>query len=531
MKNGYIGELSRYSIVYLLLLSVFISLKGWYSVNEFEKQNFPIYDGVIYEYQQNRRFLKFENDFSFKSRISQAIYEFESNPVSGLYNSIVILISPSMLSNDIEVIIRSFLGFFLFSLSVYYFLINKYKPIWILMLITILAHSPLFYHYRIGIGSYVPELVSAIYLMAGYLFLIVYIDTKRKILFILGLICFFIPIAFRFNFFAYLLLISLPVLIKLLINWKSFHSKDWKFIVIFSIPVLIVFVGNICYHFAAFYHYYTSVLYAVVSVPASLNYLLSNFSEYFGWYGFIACVLIFIGNSFFSVDNHYSKRCNFQSFGITFYPFIIFFVFFVFIMKSTNTPHIISIIAFFCLICVFLISFKTEPSSIKYIFIVSLSFLFILFTNYNDFNRFSKTNKEDEYEAHRFVSEYVAKKGVNSVLNVFDAMIEIPMNVRIFELKGKFIDSDEHFYTSDAHLTENCHSIKFCTEKYKKIINQLDLIVINENENDNYIEPLAKATRKNLRNLLKVSNNHKLVLNYPTKYYGNLLFYKTLRNP
>lgn len=515
-------------LCYLFTLSFFSVFKSVVSLDTFEENNFPVYDGVIYEYQQIKRYLKFNGDFSITSRYSQAIYEFESNPVSGIYNSLLIFISPTLLINDWDIYIRSFVGVFLLFFALYSYLNRINKPIWSLMFITILSCLPLFFHFRVGLGTYVPELISGVYLLAGYLLLLQFIDNKRRIYFVFGIVAFFIPILFRYNFFAYVSLLSIPILVKLIFQFSSFSRKQWMFILSVGMPWIAFLLYVIFFHFGSFYYYYTTVCYAIVSIPQSLEYLYGNLFDFYGLHFLILLPLLFVGNSIFRISKAFTRREKvFQLIEIVF-PFFIYFVFIVFIMKSTNTPHLMSILTLYFLICLSLFRIPIRstviPSKTQILLITSY-FLIVIYLNVSDLNKIKHTKPLDQYQAQKEVVNYVQKYHVKSLFTIFDSMQEIPTNVSLYSRGSNFVFSSNVYFSLDAYLKGSCQSITNCTESYIHTIDQTDLVVINQSENANYVEPMSRQIRAKLRNYLATSKIHYLASTLFTKHYGNLLFY------
>ena len=207
---------SKSSIIYLVLIAILSFIVAQTALNnrkKFDQTNIPVYDGVLYEFQQLKRYQKYDGNFGFKNRVSQSIYEYKANPVGGMYTVLLTLFAPSLLQNDIDILLRSFFGLFLFNLSFFIVFRRKYSNWWTFCLLVILSQLPIFYHYRIGLGSYTPELIGAVYLLAGYLFLYQFIKEKKNLFFLIGINAFLFPLAFRFNFFAYASLLSIPLIV------------------------------------------------------------------------------------------------------------------------------------------------------------------------------------------------------------------------------------------------------------------------------------------------------------------------------
>jgi hypothetical protein len=327
-------------------------------------------------------------------------------------------------------------------------------------------------------------------------------------------------------------LLSIPILVKLILQFSTFSRKKWVFILSLGMPWIAFLLYVIVFHFGSFYYYYTTVCYAIVGIPQSLEYLYGNLIDFYGFHFLILLPLLFVGNSLFRKSNEYTKReKGFQIFEILF-PFFIYFVFIVFIMKSTNTPHLMSILTLFFLFCIslFRIHLCSSVSITKaQILLITCSFLFVIYLDVSNLNKIKHTKPLDEYQAQKEVVNYLRKYHVNSLFTIFDSMQEIPMNVSLFSKGSHFVISHNVYFTSDTYLKGSCHSVSECIQSYIHTIEQTDLVVINQSENSNYVEKMSKKIRSGLRRYLATSKTHYLSHTLFTKHYGNLLFY--IRKP
>ena len=69
-------SISKTSAIYLfliVLISFIVAQTALSKRNAFDRTNIPVYDGVMYEYQQLKRYQKFDGDFSLKNRFSQSV--------------------------------------------------------------------------------------------------------------------------------------------------------------------------------------------------------------------------------------------------------------------------------------------------------------------------------------------------------------------------------------------------------------------------------------------------------------------------
>ena len=276
------------SIFYFLIISliIIISISQSNFIYYFFHENYlPVFDGVMNEKNQILRYLSFKGNFSLIERYNQLIYEFKGNPVSGGFNSLLILLDPNFLINDYDIILRSFFSLLFLYYSLISFFNLKLSKKTILFLILI-SQVPVFFHYRIGLSSYVPDLTSSIFLFSSYFFIFNYL-TRNKIFFLsLGLLSLLLAIFSRFNFFVYASLIYIPMVPLLVCSFKKLDLKSKKvlfnFIFIFLLLVFVVYY--IFYHFNDFMSYYSKpASYAKVTLRGSLYSVYSYFCEELGF--------------------------------------------------------------------------------------------------------------------------------------------------------------------------------------------------------------------------------------------------------
>jgi hypothetical protein len=524
---------SKSTKVYFVLIAIltFIIVKAAL-VNRvaFDQVNVPVYDGVLYEFQQLKRFQKFEGDFGLKNRISQTIYEYQGNPVGGLYTSLLTFFAPSLLQNNTDILLRSFVGFFLFGFSFFLIFRKKYSDFWAFSLLLLFSQLPILYNYRIGLGSYTPELIGAVYLLAGYLFLYLFVKEKRFIYFLIGFLSFLFPLAFRFNFFAYAFLLSLPIVILFIKEYKQFSVKLRWTLLFVGLAILSVFLINFFYHFNVFYIYYTTVCYAIGNLEASLIYFGQNIQEFYSYNYLVVLLIALVGNQLFRNREEIKWIPDFLASIVFLYPFIVYSIFVLFVMNSTNTPHIMSISLFFGILSLIVFRFPfnlhlKKSKSLQFgvgLLVVVSSLSLFSFTHY--FKPHQKIEKY--YEAQRFTINYIKKNKVKSMFNCYDAMLDIPINTALYNDQKIMIPYTGSFVTNDIYLRFSCKSYDTCLSQYVSQLEQADLIVINENETDPYILPMAKKIRCVLRQKLATGKTHKLVLRKNFKLYGPILFYR-----
>jgi hypothetical protein len=527
-------SISKSSLIYLFLIACLSFVVVHTAIDNrksFDHTNIPVYDGVLYEFQQLKRYQKFEGDFGLKNRISQSIYEYQGNPVGGLYTVLLTFFAPSFLQNDIDLLLRSFLGLFVFNVSLFLILRKKYSNWWAYCILLMLSQLPLLYHYRIGLGSYTPELIGAVYLLGGYLLLIHFLKTKKIIFFSIGLISFLFPLAFRFNFFAYAFLLSLPLIVLFIREYSKFTRRILRNFLVIGILIIGIFLINFFYHFKVFYSYYTTVCYAIGNLEASLIYYSQNIKELYSTPFLVLFFIAIIGNSLFKNEKEVKFLSSFWFACIFLAPYLIYSIFVLFVMNSTNTPHIMSISLFFGILIIPIISvgfFKTKNINFrKFQILISVFTIVFCCTSFiNTKHNNSERKLESQYETQRFTINYLKKHSVKSMFNCYDAMLDIPINTSLYNEKKIMIPYTGSFVTNDVYLRFSCRAFQACLAHYVDQVKKSDLIVINELETDPYILPMAKSIRIKLRKQLKVSKIHKLVLRKYFSFYGPILFYR-----
>ena len=522
---------NKYLILLFIILSLQVSSFSIYSVSHFEALNIPIYDGVMYDYQQIRRYENFNNDFSFINRFSQAIYEFKGNAISGLYSAIITFFTPSFLISKWDIFIRSFIGVFIFSISYYLFFKKYFFKKWIIISLCIFFQLPFFYHFRTGLGSSIPELVSAIYLLSGFMFILSGIDKIKVSYITIGIIVMFLSVLFRFNFFVYLVLISTPLLFVLIYKWRRFSLIQRKRLVIILVLFSIIFSGYISIYFSSFINYYTKGAYAFTTISISVSFMLEVFKEYFGITGILIFAVIIFGNSI----NLKEKPFYFKLIStniLLVIPFFVFFSFIVLYLKSTNVPHIMSIMALF--LSIFVISLKInfflKKVNIKIVQICLSIFLIIfIYINFHKIHQLSITNQY--LTQHKVVSFLDGKLMKNPSIKFrcfYDSAIEIPIIVALYNKQNKLYKLDGGFNVQDVFYPK---SVKEHTNEIISTLSSVDFVIINSAQSKGIqIGEKALKIQLNLRKYLYNNSKFKIVKTIPSTFYSNLLVFQKLQN-
>ena len=165
---------------YLILLSTFVTYKAYVAYDTFNLHNLPVYDGVMNENRQIHSYMRFKNNFSLIERYNQAIYEFTGNHLSGGFSCLLAVFNPNWFINDGDIILRSVISVLVFSIVLFSFLKLRISDFKAISIITLIFQLPLFYHYRYGLTTYIPEIPSSLFLLSGYLLILMYFKTEKK---------------------------------------------------------------------------------------------------------------------------------------------------------------------------------------------------------------------------------------------------------------------------------------------------------------------------------------------------------------
>ncbi len=521
---------TSFHILILICLSFFTCLKAKWAYEAFTESNIPVYDGVMYQYHQIKRYESFQGDFSWINHYSQAVYEFQGHYVTAAYNSFITFFCPSLLKNDLDIFIRGILTLLIFSFSAYVYFREKIGKLKTVVIIGIILQMPFFTHYRTGINTYIPELSCALLIISGYLLILHFFSTFQFKHFAVGLILMISTIGIRFNFFSYVFLLGLPLLFIYIKNWNNYSSKLKKLTLIYTIIILIFTGSYILYFYTPFYTYYTKTAYAYSTISLSFSTMLQDFWTYFSWEGYIILALIILVKKTIAIEN--SWKYNF----LILYPFLIFFIFIILILKTENIPHIISVMAFFFSMSAFLISpinklkINSKFTSILVIFLLGL-------INYSFLKSIDKNKNIEQYQVQNTLISFFTHKiqsnkaETPNYLCFFEGMTEIPINVAIYQKTNKLITNKEFFFNQDVFYKNglNCQNSSECFAYYKKNIGDIDYIIINSKPPIINLFPIARKLNIKMLTYLKTCSEFKVIKKIKSTYYGEIIIYQRIK--
>jgi hypothetical protein len=515
-------------LFFLLFLALEVTGVSLYSVISFENNHVPIYDGVMYDYKQIKRYESFHDDFSLLNRFNQSIYEYRGNPISGVYSAFLTFVSPTFLVSKWDIFIRSFIGVYLFSISFYFYFKNYLHKKWVLLLLALLFQLPYFYHYRTGLGSSVPELISAIYLMSGFLFILSGIDRINEKYISSGLLIMFFSVLFRFNFFVYLVLLSFPLFFYLFFAWRSFLIFQRKRILWSLAFFFLVFILYVSLYFSSFINYYTKGAYAFTTLSLSLNFMLSVFKDYINYEGILIFILILYGNLVFKRVVPFGKLQNIYPLLL---PFVIFFSFIILYLKSTNVPHIMSIMVFLLTLAFVSLKFNFNYFSIyKRINLFMLGLVVVCLVFFNLYSIRSQHPIDQYISQKKVVSylEYKLRKNPTLKFSCFyDSDIEIPIINALYVKSHILYSFQSVFNVQDIFYPK---SIDFHFNEIVATLSDVDIVIINAtSKNKIQIGRKALVIQNKVRSFLQTHSKYRLRKIIPSSYYSDLYIFEFIK--
>lgn len=523
-------------VIYLLLIIIAFTTcyKASYSYNTFNENNIPVYDGVMYEKNQIRAYFQYKDNFSLKERINQVIYEFQRNPINPGFNCVIALINPKWFINDYDIMIRSFLATFIFSLVLVRFLRNRTSDINKLLIIALIFQLPLFYHYRYGLGTYVPEISSALFLLSGYLLILIFFSTEKKWQLMIGLVLMSISIMFRFNFFVYASALLLPLFYSSISILRK--KGKWELIYFSSFGLLLlgfvfVYVLSKLSFFLGYYNH--PVPYQKFYLKNCLIGIIDDWRVDIGLIGLLVFLIVWILSNEEKLTNQ-KKMTNFY----LCYPYLFFIGFIYLYINATNTPHVAAAVM------VFIFPIFIIPSKLLNFIYTKLnrrvlqiaSIIIIVFLNVNFFTSCKKLETiSDEYK--------VPKKVINDIIQIknldegfkyfcfFEEMEEYPIDVAVHKKTGVWLGTKDVFYFHDSGFYGISKDLdtKTCTNFYidKILEGKHDLIAINKTANIPMKgQKNAILISRNIRKFIVHNKNYKKVKTILNLYHGEVEFYK-----
>jgi hypothetical protein len=520
-----------YSILFLMSILTVYESSLVYSA--FQKNNIPVYDGVTYEKHQIEQFERFNGNFSLWKKNTEFDYQMMMNGVDAGFVSLLIYSAPKWLANDYDILVRSILCLFIFTISLYSFLSYLYEKQFVrLILIFLILQLPLFYNERFGLSSYIAEIPSALLLLSGYIHVLIFFRNNKVFNLLLGLLLMSIPIFFRLNFIVYACLFMIPLVWGILKRVLKLGFINKLIFFVFSICLIGILFTYFMMYFDNFMSYY--VVQEVKwegygDVFTAFNSFLMNFINQLGLLGLILITSILV----------IPKKPMFDELKFKFLPilpFILHFCIIIFVNKASNVPHVITAMTVFSILFFFSIP-QIKSFEITKTRLVLFTLLIVVsgtLTLYSSIDRAKTTlpQLEASNKTVDFILNNIKLDNEFKYICLFNDVAEIPIDVAIYREKGVYLNSQEHFY---YHNFGWFHKVDKGLDEYKcsNFINHkvdtkfYDLIVLNEDIDQDLLSfPLAKKVWNRATKHVYNSKKYRLIHTEKTKLYGNLLFYR-----
>lgn len=523
----------------ILVYSVFILLsfvtvyKASLAYNTFINHNIPVYDGVTYEKKQIEQFIRFKNNFSLWKRMTEINYQLPINTVDGGFVAFLILVNPSWLANDWDILIRSFLSVFIFSFTLYHFLSyiseSKVKRT---IIIVLLLQLPLFYSERYGLASYIAEIPCALLLLSGYLQVLIFYRNKSFFNLLFGLTLMVIPIFFRLNFVIYTSFFLVPLFFISLKHFSEFSF--WKNGIVLGYTIVLI-SATFIYFFQYFDYFIAYYVNKEVeweghgNLINSIYYFVNNVYHQLGVVGLFLFVFIVILNSSPKTRNFLYPKYLFL------YPFIVQFFLIIIFNKAVNVPHVITAITLSIILILFIINIRCKfELKRKYLIFGSLILIILFnlsfFKNTNEL-KLTRPEYKASYNAIQFMIRHKLINQNFKYISFVDDVGEVPMDVILYKKENVYLKSQDHFYYHDYgwyHKIDKKMNITTCLNHYiSKIDNQeFDLILMDEGINNDLKQfPFAKTIHTKVRSYLAKSSKYKVIHNDKTDLNGEISYY------
>jgi hypothetical protein len=296
--------MKKIGVLFILLIApIFAIWKAEHMYRIFFAKNVPVYDGVLKENVNIRTYLRFENDFSLKSRFNRAYYQFVS-PTGGGYEAIITFVCPSCLITKADIWVRSYLALLIFGLVFY-----CYAPVLLpssarLAYVVLINQLPLLYFPKLGMVNFITEIPSALFLLSSFFLVLKYLNAKKEPFLFGSILLAGVAIAFRLNFFVYYLLLMAPFIPLILKHWLT----RFNFRIIPSIALFVLICGYFFSKIKGFLSYYANPIkyesgYFMVSIK---QFLIDSFDRFeiidSGLY------LLIFGVVFLTITDKYTKN-------------------------------------------------------------------------------------------------------------------------------------------------------------------------------------------------------------------------------
>ena len=435
----------------------------------------PVFDGVMYEKKGIDRLDKFSENFSLVNRYSQAYFEFFTNPVSAFFSSIVTVVYPKWLAGNTHILVRSFLALLAFGLLLSELL--PFKQAWRkVLVIGLLYGNFFFFDFRVGLGSFIPEITCTLLLLSAYMSLWLYIQRKQFKYLALTMIFITIGVGSRYNFVVFNLLVLLPLIPIVLLEFLRVVQR-YRWFKIGIILGWLFLLGTYLYVHLDFFlsYYFKPVVYEETSLFLSCSFLLKNFFNGFGWSGMASLAIVFL----IAAAGQDRLKRPVRNLIFAWYPFVFFLIFLLLQKRGYNVPHIntLNFVALLFAVALPIQQFRFLLEKKVTVVLCVLSGAVVFGQHYYYHRKLiSYQSLDDDNLVPRMIATNLSNKLLNgeqvNYMTAFESLLEVPIDVAVYRKTKIWLGTTNQFYLNDWNLWDIDTSLNVdrISEYYKNSI-------------------------------------------------------------
>jgi hypothetical protein len=545
--------ISANTIIILLFsaLSLTTAFKASHIATVFINNNTRVFDGVTYEYRRQELFDRFNNDFSLANRYSRAYFEWDGNFGSGAYHAILCLLSPRWLSSGLDIPLRAAFALFTLLVALDLFLRPYLSRVRIGLLSVAFSQIPSLCDPRNGIGTYIPDSIAAMLLMAAIIFLMVFArDGKSYTLVVFSALLITGAIFIRLNFVIHSGLVVLVLMWPLAKAWKQLPTKR-RFIMLSLCSMLAVVV---IYYFLQqldrFVGYYNEIIYDQVGHATAISVSIDTFLQSVGWWG-VALLGIILLLVLSSSRVNVLQIPKYHVFLLTL-PFIMLYGIPILVKRAPYIPHVLN--SSFLTLPLLMIALGLVIRSLSTRFQLSCDKLSLVCVRTaavlmaSGIIAVSSLNYAHAIEdVSKTLSQYTAARSFISIVEheaqaispdtlrfiaLFDDLLHFPINTALRKDYDLPTADFVPFSTKPSLMT--CETTASCTSLFKNEFKRTRLVAVNDPlgpVNANLREyPLAHSVVNAIyRELIKANSGFTPIDTITSEVHGHVVIFQSLK--
>lgn len=485
-------------LMFLVVLSLSTALKASYQFAVFTEHNVRVFDGVTNEYDRLMLYERFGGDHSLGHRLSRAYYEWTGNPFTGAYNAILCLAVPQWLRSGTDLPVRATVALFVLLLGLYLLLGPVLSTGQLLVTATVITQLPFLTNPYNGIGTYVPDTVASIMLMAGLLLLLTFVRGGRNMLLPIGAsVLFFLAVSMRFNFIVHVGAVSLMALWPTYKAWRTLTFAHRATVALVCSVIMMMAASLFLTHMDSFLHYYNTTIYDQVGLEEAVSVSISTFLSSMGWWG-----VVLLSVQFLAVSVRQAPRADIPASHLFLLalPFGLIYGIPIFVKNAPHIPHVLNS-AFLTLPFVLLSAAlalgkglagirKGRPLlPIAPVFMDRLGAVtIILILAVSSLNFYSACRESGrtlpEHSAMRSFTDIVHRQSLSELpdtlryMALFDDLVHWPVNTAMIKDHGMPVAPYLAFISKPTLLS--CHSEEECDEMFTDELSRVGLVAVND---------------------------------------------------